>query len=33
VKNKTLEILYYIAWIIGLIAVGFLIYGIIRALI
>jgi predicted outer membrane lipoprotein len=32
-KKKTLRILYYIAWIIGLIAVGFLVYGIIKALI
>ena len=32
-KKKTLKILYYLAWIIGLIAAGFLIYGIVKALI
>ncbi len=32
-RKKTLRILYYLAWIVGLIAAGILIYGIIRALI
>jgi len=32
-NKKILEILYYIAWIVGLVAAGFLIYGIIKALV
>jgi len=32
-KKNNLKILYYIAWGIGLIAAGFLIYGIIKSLI
>lgn len=30
--KKTLRIIYYIAWAVGLIAVGISIYGIIKAL-
>ena len=32
-RKKTLKILQVIAWIIGFVAIAFLIYGIIRALI
>jgi len=32
-KKRTLEILQIIAWIIGVVAIALLIYGIIRALI
>ncbi len=31
-RKNTLKFLYYVAWIVGLIAVGVLIYGIIKAL-
>ncbi len=32
-KKKILRILYYIAWLIGIIAAGFLVYGIIKSLV
>lgn len=32
-KKKNLRMLYYIAWVVGLIAAGILIYGIIKSLI
>jgi len=32
-KKKNLKILYYVAWIVGLIAAAILIYGIAKALI
>ena len=32
-KKKTLDILYYLVWIVGLIAAGFLVYGITKSLI
>lgn len=31
-SKKTLKFLYYLAWIVGLIAAGFLAYGIIKSL-